>query len=328
MKTLTFARAIHDAIQEEMEQDEKVFLIGEDIGKYGGAFKITLGLIDKFTEKRVIDTPLSESAILGAALGAAIEGLKPIAEIMFADFFGVCFDNVVNQIARMHYCLAGQAKINMVIRAPYGVGSSSGFQHSQSVEAWFMNTAGLRIVIPSNAYDAKGLLKSAIRDCNPVIFLESKYLYKRNKEGIPNEEYLVPIDKAKIKKSGSDITIIAYGTTVETALKASEILLEEDKIETEVIDLISIKPIDEDTILSSVRKTGRALIIHEAPKTGGVGAEISAVISEKIFEYLKAPILRIGAYDAPVPFNPNLEKAYVPQVDQVVKATRELLIKN
>jgi len=271
---MTYASALNLALREEMKRDKDVFMIGEDIGKYGGAFKVSFGLINEFSENRIIETPISESAIVDAALGAAMVGLKPIAEIMFADFLGVCYDGIANQIAKMNYLLGGKVPLHLVVRSPYGTGACMAYHHSQSVESWFMNISGLKIIIPSNAYDAKGLLKSAIRDCNPVLFLESKNLYKRNKSEIPDTDYLVPLDKAKVKREGKDLSIIAYGVSVHTALEAAEILSDKD-ISVEVIDLISLKPIDEETILNSVRKTGRVITVHEASKTGGVGGEIA-----------------------------------------------------
>ena len=324
MKTITYASALNLALREEMKRDKDVFMIGEDIGKYGGAFKVSFGLINEFSENRIIETPISESAIVDAALGAAMVGLKPIAEIMFADFLGVCYDGIANQIAKMNYLLGGKVPLHLVVRSPYGTGACMAYHHSQSVESWFMNISGLKIIIPSNAYDAKGLLKSAIRDCSPVLFLESKNLYKRNKSEIPDTDYLVPLDKAKVKREGKDLSIIAYGVSVHTALEAAEILSDKD-ISVEVIDLISLKPIDEETILNSVRKTGRVITVHEASKTGGVGGEIAGIVAEKGFSYLKSPIIRLGAFDAPVPFSPSLEKHYIPEVDNIIKAVEKII---
>ncbi len=323
MKNIAYARAVHDALHEEMERDEKVILIGEDIGVYGGAFKTCLGLYGKFPG-RVFDTPLAESSIVSAALGMAMMGLKPVAEIMFADFLGVCFDTMVNQIPKMNYCLGGKTPLNLVVRMPYGTGSYSGFQHSQAVEPWLMNTPGINIVIPSTAYDLKGLLKASIRYDGPVLFLESKYLYKKNKSGIPDEEYLLPIDKADIKREGSDVSIISYGASLHTSLQAAE-ELEKEGISAEVLDLISVKPLDEEAILKTASKTGRVIVVHEAPKTGGVGGEVCGVIAENVFDSLKKPVIRLGGYDAPVPFSPVLEDAYIPQTSQVVDAAKRLM---
>ena len=322
MAMMTMREALRQAMDEEMARDPNVFLIGEDIGTFGEAMLVTQGLLDKYGPERVIDTPISEIAITGAAVGAALRGKRPIAEIMFADFFGLCADQLINNAAKMRYEYNGTLGVPMVLRAAYGAGTHSGAHHSQSPEAWLANVPGLKIVIPSNAYDAKGLLKQAVRDDDPVIFMEPKVFYGVKCE-VPEEEYLIPLGKAKVIREGEDLSIITYGSTVPKALRAAKLLSEED-ISAEVIDLRTIRPLDVETVVESAKKTGRVVVIHEAPKFGGFGAEVAATIADLAFGYLDAPILRIGAKETPVPFSPVLEEAYLPSVDDLVKAAKSL----
>ncbi|MCL4376874.1 MAG: alpha-ketoacid dehydrogenase subunit beta [Actinobacteria bacterium] len=309
-----------------MAKDTNIILLGEDVGLFGGAMAVTKGLHAKFGPKRVIDTPISESAIIGAALGLALTGLRPIAEIMFIDFIGTCMDQVFNQVAKTRFMLGGNIKVPLVIRTQGGAGKSYAAQHSQSLEAWFIHVPGIKVVMPSTPYDAKGLLKSAIRDDNPALFIEHKLLY--NEKGqIPEEEYTAPLGKAEIKKPGDDITLVTYSRMVLNALEAAD-SLKRDGIDVEVIDLRTLSPMDIETIINSVKKTNKLIIVGEDCKTGGVGAEISAQITEKIFDYLDSPIERIAAMDTPIPFNRNLEKIVIPQTDTVVKKIKKIFKKS
>ena len=317
----TYVEAIRQGIAEEMERDPNVFLMGEDIGVYGGAFKVTKGLLDRFGERRVVDTPISESAIVGAAIGASFMGLRPVAEMQFADFITCGFDQIVNFAAKSRWRWNAPAPI--VIRAPSGGGIHGGPYHSQNPEAWFVHTPGLKVVQPATAHDAKGLIKSAIRDNDPVIFLEHKALYRRVKDEIPEGDYTVPIGKAAIFRAGTDLSIITYGAMVYVAKEAADQLAQEG-ISVEIIDLRTLLPIDEETILASVRKTSKAIVLHEASMTGGVGGEISARITEKAFESLDGPVVRIAAPDSPVPFSPPLEEAFLPNAAKVVEKARWL----
>jgi pyruvate/2-oxoglutarate/acetoin dehydrogenase E1 component len=321
MKEIRYIWAINEALKEEMERDEDVVLIGEDVGIPGGAFGASRGLYDRFGPERVIDTPISEAGIMGLAAGAAVCGLRPIVEIMFMDFMTICMDGIVNQIAKMRYMFGSQYTVPIVIRTPAGGGLNAGPQHSQSLEAWFAHVPGLKVVMPGTPYDVKGLLKSAIRDDNPVIVVENKTLHAL-KGPIPEQEYLVPIGKADIKKQGTDVTVVATSRMVHEALKAADILGQEN-INIEVIDLLSISPWDKETVLNSVAKTHRLVIAHEAVKSFGVGAEISAVVAEEIMEELDAAIMRVGAPFVPIPF--SLEKAYLPNADDVIKAVKKTL---
>ena len=321
MKEIRYVWAINEALKEEMERDEDVVLIGEDVGIPGGAFGASRGLYDRFGPERVFDTPISEAGIMGLAAGAAACGLRPIVEIMFMDFMAVCMDGIVNQIAKMRYMFGSQYTVPIVIRTPAGGGLNAGPQHSQSLEAWFAHVPGLKVVMPGTPYDVKGLLKSAIRDDNPVIVVENKTLHAL-KGPIPEEEYLVPIGKADIKKQGTDVTVVATSRMVHEALKAAKILGQEN-INIEIIDLLSISPWDKETVLNSVAKTHRLVIAHEAVKSFGVGAEISAVVAEEIMEELDAAIMRVGAPFVPIPF--SLEKAYLPNADDVIKAIKKTL---
>lgn len=321
MKEISYIEAISEALKEEMERDKDVFILGEDVGFYGGAFKVTEGFYERFGEWRVLDTPLSESGFTGAAIGSALMGMRPVVEMQFADFISCAFDQIVNVAAKNYYRWGGATPI--VIRAPYGGNIHGGPYHSQCPEAWFFHCPGLKIVAPSMPYDAKGLLKAAIRDDNPVICLEHKYLYRRIKENIPEDDFIVPIGKADIKREGRDITIITYGAMVHTALEAAK-LLEGKEIDIEVLDLRTLLPLDKEAIFSSVKKTNKAMILHEATKTGGIGAEISSLISEEVFDHLDGPIIRIAAPDTPVPYSPPMEEFFIPNASDVIKAAERL----
>ena len=324
MREITYAEAVREALRQEMQRDPNVFLMGEDIGIYGGAFGVTLGLLEEFGPERVRDTPISEGVIAGAAAGAALTGMRPVAEIMFMDFTTLAMEQLVNQAAKTRYMFGGKAKVPMVLRTPAGSGTGAAAQHSQSLEAWFVHVPGLKVVMPSTPYDAKGLLISAIRDDNPVIFVEQKLLY-RTKGPVPEEPYTVPLSVAEVKRAGRDITIVAIGVMVTRSLAAAEKLAKEG-IEAEVVDPRTLKPYDAETITQSVIKTGRVLIVHEAYKTCGFGAEIAAMISEgPAFMYLNAPIRRLAGLDIPIPYNRNLEYHTVPQVEDIVTAAHELM---
>jgi pyruvate/2-oxoglutarate/acetoin dehydrogenase E1 component len=322
MPEITYLDAIRTAMIEEMARDERVFLIGEDVGAYGGAFKTSAGILDQFGPERVIDTPISEVAIVGAASGAALMGMRPIAEMQFIDFITVAYDMLVNFTATSRYRVGSACPI--VVRGPAGGGVHGGPFHSLNPEAMFMNRPGLKIVAPGTAYDAKGLMKAAIRDDDPVIFIEHKYLYRRIKENLPDDDYIVPIGKANIRRTGKDLTILTWGAMIYLADEVADELAK-DFISTEIVDLRSILPFDEEAILDSVAKTNRVLILHEAPLTGGAGAEFAARIAEKAFDYLDAPIKRIGALDVPTPYSPPLEAAALPDKRRVLAAARELL---
>jgi 2-oxoisovalerate dehydrogenase E1 component beta subunit len=322
MPVTTYLDAIREAMIEEMRRDPRVFLIGEDVGSYGGAFKTSAGMIDEFGPGRVIDTPISEVAIVGAASGAALMGMRPIAEMQFIDFITCAYDMLVNFTATSRYRVGSSCPI--VVRGPAGGGTHGGPFHSLNPEAMFMNRPGIKIVAPGTAYDAKGLLKAAIRDDDPVLFIEHKFLYRRIKEDLPTEDYVVPIGKANIRRTGTDITIITWGAMIYVADDAAADLAN-DGVSAEVIDLRSIIPFDEEAILNSVAKTNRVIILHEAPLTGGAGAEFAARIAEKAFDYLDAPIKRVAALDVPTPYSPPLEAAALPDKARVLAAARELL---
>ncbi len=322
MAETTMVEAIRLAMKEEMERDESVVVIGEDVGEYGGAFKATEGLFEQFGEYRVVDMPISESAIIGVALGMGIMGFRPVAEIQFADFITCGFDQIVNQTATLRYRTAGEMSAPMVVRAPSAAGVHGGLYHSQSPEAWFARTPGLKVVVPSSAYDAKGLLKAAIRDEDPVIFFEPKYLYRRAKDEIPEEDYIVPIGKANVLQQGDDVTIVTYGSMVMHCKSAIEKL---EDLSVELIDLRTIMPLDKETIYASIRKTNRAVLVYEDHKTLGIGAEIAALLSEELFEYLDAPILRVAAPDTPIPYSPSLEKFYLPDEDEIIAAVNRAI---
>lgn len=321
MKEIRYIRAINEAIKEEMERDENVVLIGEDVGVPGGSFGASRGLYDLFGPERVFDTPISEAAITGLAAGAAACGLRPILEIMFMDFMTVCMDGIVNQIAKMRYMFGSQNTVPIVIRTPSGAGLNAGPQHSQSLEAWFAHVPGLKVVMPGTPYDVKGLIKAAVRDDNPVIVVEHKALYAMKGE-IPEEEYLVPIGKADVKKEGSDVTVVAVSKMVHESLKAAESLAQEG-ISIEVIDLLTVSPWDRESVFNSVGKTHRLVVAHEAVKSFGIGAEISAAVSEEIMDELDAPIMRVGAPYVPVPF--SLERAYLPDSGDITVAVKKTL---
>lgn len=320
MRELTYREAIREALREELRRDERVFLLGEDIADAGGVFKVTLGLLAEFGPSRVLDTPLSESVIMGAAVGASLMGMRPVAEIMFADFTTIAMDGLVNHAAKINYMYGGALSAPLVVRMAYGAGPKWGAQHTQSVESWLTNIPGLTIVMPSTPADAKGLLKTAIRTPNPVVFLEHKLLYGK-KGVVPEGEHLVPIGKADIKRPGEHVTVVATGMMVDRALAAAEVL-QGDGVSAEVIDLRSIQPLDEETILGSVEKTGRLVIVHEAPVRGGVGGEVAAVVANQALGFLDAPIQRVGGPWAPIPFGPVLVDAYVPKVEDIVRAVQ------
>jgi pyruvate/2-oxoglutarate/acetoin dehydrogenase E1 component len=323
VKEVTYRDALREALVEEMQRDESVFILGEDVGRYWeGAFKVTKGLAETFGEERVRDTPISESAIVGAAVGAAITGMRPIAEIMFGDLTTLAMDQIVNQAAKIHYMFGGQVSVPLVIRTPFGGGVNIAAHHSQSLEAWFMHAPGLLVVAPSTPYDAKGLLKTAIRNDNPVFFCEHKLLYPI-KGAIPEETYTVPLGSARVAKEGTDITIIATMFMVHEAINAAD-MLKKEGVNAEVIDPRTLVPLDTDAIVTSVRKTGRAIVVCEGCKTAGVGAEIAAMIAEEAIDYLDAPLTRVAAADTPIPFSPPLEKAVLPNRDTIIKAVRTI----
>jgi 2-oxoisovalerate dehydrogenase E1 component beta subunit len=321
MPVLTYLDAIRQGIWEEMERDSSVFLLGEDIGVYGGAFKVTAGMLEKFGEARVIDTPISEAAIVGAAVGAALMGMRPVTEMQFMDFISCGFDQIVNMAAKIHYRWG--AKVPLVVRGPCGAGTHGGPYHSQSNEMWFVHTPGLKVVAPATAYDAKGLIKSAIRDDNPVIFFEHKFLYRRIKEDIPAEDYVVPIGKALVRREGTDISVITYGAMVWAALDAAA-ELEKEGISLDVVDLRSLLPYDEETVLASVHKCNKVILLHEDTRTGGMAGELAALIAERAFEDLDGPIVRVTAPDTPVPFAPPLEEYFLPNAGKLAAAARKL----
>ncbi|MBI2679775.1 MAG: alpha-ketoacid dehydrogenase subunit beta [Candidatus Solibacter usitatus] len=317
----TYLEAIREGLSEEMDRDPNVFLVGEDIGVYGGAFKVTAGLLDRFGARRVVDTPISEAAIVGAATGASLMGLRPVVEIQFADFISCAYDQIVNFAAKCRY--RWSAGVPIVIRAPSGGGIHGGPFHSQNPETAFTHTPGLKVVAPATAYDAKGLIKSAIRDNDPVLFFEHKALYRRIKEDLPAEDYTVPIGKAAVVRAGADLSIITYGAMVYVALEAAD-ALQQEGISVEIVDLRTLLPLDEETVLASVRKTSKALLLHEDTLTGGLGGELAARISEKVFEYLDGPIVRVAAPDTPVPYSPPLEAAFLPNAVHVAERARWL----
>ena len=318
----TYLDAITQAMAEEMARDERVFLMGEDVGAYGGAFKTSAGLIERFGPERVIDTPISETAIVGAASGAALMGMRPIAEMQFIDFITCAYDILVNFAATSRYRVGTACPI--VVRGPAGGGVHGGPFHSLNPEAMFMNRPGIKIVAPGTAYDAKGLLKAAIRDDDPVLYIEHKFLYRRIKENLPTEDFVVPIGKANVRRKGKDLSIITWGAMLYVADEAADELAK-DGASIEIVDLRSIIPFDEEAILESAAKTNRVIVLHEAPLTGGAGAEFAARIAEKAFDYLDAPVKRIGALDVPTPYSPPLEAFALPNKDKVVAAARELL---
>lgn len=322
MRKISMRQAINEALHIAFHSDPNVFSIGEDIAVYGGQLRCSYDLIDHFGEGRIMDTPISEQAIVGTAIGASMLGLRPIVEISYIDFIGVCFDQIMNQAAKLRYMYGGRVSLPLVIRTQGGAGLGNGAQHSQSLEALLAHIPGIRVVIPSNAYDAKGLLLRAVKDNNPVVFIEHKGLYKKRCE-VPEEAYECDYT-CDVKREGSDVTIVAYSSMVDQALKAAK-ELEKEGVEAEVIDVRCLEPFDADTILSSVKKTGRAVVAHEACKKGGFGAEIASVIQENVFDQLKKPVQRVGAPEVPVPFAPVLEKAYLPNEQNILEAVKSIL---
>ncbi len=323
MSNMTFAQALNDAHKVEMVRDPNIYVAGEDVGVYGGIFGVTAGLLDQFGDKRVKDTPITESAIVGTAVGAATVGLRPVIELMFVDFIGVALDQLYNQAAKMKYMFGGKAKIPMVMRAACGAGIGAAAQHSQCLEALFMHLPGLKVVMPSTPYDAKGLLIEAIRDDNPVVFLEHKMLYAIEGE-VPDGEYTISFGQADIKREGQDVTVVATANMVHTALSAAE-KLAADGISIEVLDPRTLCPLDEESIIASVKKTHRLVIVHEEVKFAGSGAEIAAMVAEKAFDYLDAPILRVAAPFCPVPFSQPLEQAFIPSEQQLIDAVKKVM---
>ncbi|MGA2000236.1 MAG: alpha-ketoacid dehydrogenase subunit beta [Terriglobales bacterium] len=322
MALVTYLEAIRQGIWEEMERDPSVFCIGEDIGIYGGAFKVTEGFVDRFGPERIIDTPIAESAIVGAAFGASLTGMRPVAEFQFMDFIGCAFNQIVNMVAKAHFRWGAPAPL--VLRGPSGGGVHGGPFHSQNPEAWFVHAPGLKVVCPATAYDAKGLIKSAIRDNNPVIFFEHKFLYRRIKEELPEGDYTVPLGKARVAREGRHVSVITYAAMVHTALEAAETLAKEG-IELEVVDLRTLLPLDREAIAATVKKTNRAIVLHEDVRTGGIAGEVAAIINEEAFDWLDAPIVRITSKDTPVPFSPPLEQWFLPNAEDVVREARRLM---
>ena len=324
LRVLSYAEAIREAMTIAMDADPTVILMGEDIGVYGGAFQVTLDMVDKFGTDRVMDTPISELGGAGVAVGAALTGLKPIYEFQFSDFAALAMEQIVNQAAKLRYMLGGEGSVPLVFRMPAGSGTGAAAQHSQSLEAWFGHVPGLKVLQPSTPEDAKGMLLAALADPDPVLIFEHKLLYKM-KGHVPEGHYLTPIGKAAVRRAGTDLTIVASSIMVHRALEAAEFLAR-DGMQIEVIDLRSIRPIDHATILASVRKTGKLLVVYEGVKSYGVGAEISAMVAESdAFDFLDAPILRLGGAEAPIPYNPDLERASVPQADTIEAAARRLI---
>jgi pyruvate dehydrogenase E1 component beta subunit len=324
MRELTYAQALNEALHEEMARDPLVWVLGEDIAAgRGGIFGVTRGLLDRFGAERVRNTPLSEEIIVGAAVGAAVTGTRPVAELMYLDFVGLAMDQIVNQAAKLRYMFGGKARVPMVLRAQEGAGRGNAAQHSQSLEAWFVHIPGLKVIVPSTPEDAKGLLKTAIRDDNPTIFLEHKVLYFA-KGDVPEAEYTIPFGQAAVRRRGDDVTFVGVHTMVPRGLAAAEILEREDEIAMEVIDPRTLVPLDVDTIVESVKRTGRLVIGHEAYERGGIAGEIATLVTERAFDYLDAPVARVAGKNVPVPYNVNLERAAIPQEHDIVAAVRGL----
>jgi len=321
MAILTYLEAIRQAMEEEMVRDSRVFILGEDVGTYGGAFRVTQGFLEKFGPERIIDTPISETGLIGAAIGASLFGMRPIAELQFIDFIACGFNQIVNYAAKSRYRWGGGVPI--VIRGPAGAGVHGGPFHSQSPESYFMNVPGLKIVVPATPTDAKGLMIAAIRDPDPVIFLEHKFLYRRLKEDVPEGDYTTPIGAARVARTGKDVSVLTYGAMVHSSLEAADLLAAEG-VSVEVLDLRTLLPLDRPRILETVKKTGRALIVHEATRTGGPGGEIAALIGEHAFEHLDAPIVRVAPPDTPVPYSPPLEEYFLPNAGKIADAIRAL----
>jgi acetoin:2,6-dichlorophenolindophenol oxidoreductase subunit beta len=326
MREITYQEAVREAMSQIMRQDERVFLMGEDIGVYGGAFGVSRGMIEEFGPERIRNTPISEAGITGAAIGAALTGMRPILELQFSDFVTIAMDQLVNQAAKLRYMYGGKASVPMVVRTPGGSGTGAAAQHSQSLEAWLAHVPGIKVIQPSTAYDVKGLLYAAVQDNNPVICYEHKLLY-RTKSDVPEELYTIPLGKADIKRKGRDVTVVATGIMVHKALEAAK-LLEKDNIDIEVIDPRTLVPLDKDTLIQSVKKTGRLAVVYEAVKRGGYGAEIvSTIVESEGFDYLDAPIIRLGGKEIPIPQNPELEKHAIPQVEDIVREVRSMMRK-
>ena len=323
MAVVNMIQALNDALKLEMRRDSRVVILGEDVGKLGGVFRVSVDLLKEFGPDRVMDTPLAESGIIGAAIGMALYGLRPVPEIQFIDFIFPAYDQIVNELAKYRYRSGGQYSCPMVIRTPYGGGIKGGHYHSQSPETLFIHTPGLKVVIPSNPYDAKGLLLSAIRDEDPVIFMEPKRIYRAAKGEVPDGDYTVPIGKAAVVKEGNDATLLAYGAMLHTVNEAVEAIQKEDGTSCEVIDLRTLMPLDTETIMESVKKTGRAVVVHEAPKTCGFGAELIALINEKAFLHLQAPPVRVTGFDTPFPY--ALEHEYLPDVGRIREAVQQVM---
>lgn len=319
---VTYLEAIRQGLWEEMEADPRVFILGEDVGAYGGAFKVTAGMQERFGGQRVIDTPISESAIVGAAIGAALYGMRPVAEMQFIDFIACAFNMITNYAAKAQYCWG--ASIPIVIRGAAGGRSNAGPFHSQNVESFFANTAGLKMVAPATVRDAKGLIKAAIRDPNPVLYFEHKYLYRRLKEDLPQDDFVVPIGKANVVREGKHLGIITYSSMVHVAVEAAD-LLSKEGVSVEVLDLRTLRPLDEEAVLQTARRTSKVILLHEASRFGGFGGELAALIAEKAFDSLDGPILRVAGIDSPVPFSPPMEAYYLPSVTKVLEASRKLL---
>jgi 2-oxoisovalerate dehydrogenase E1 component beta subunit len=321
MAAVTYIDAIRDGMAEEMRRDESVFVIGEDVGTYGGAFRATAGFLDEFGPGRVIDTPIAESGLVGMAIGAAMNGMRPIAEMQFIDFVSCAYNQIVNMAAKARY--RWNAGIPLVVRGPSGGGVSGGPYHSQNVEAMFLSVPGLKIVEPATARDAKGLIKAAIRDDDPVLFFEHKFLYRRIKEELPTDDYVVPLGKADVKREGTDLSVITFGACVHRALEAAE-ALEKEGLSMEVVDLRTLLPLDRDALIATTKKTNRVILYHEAQRTGGIGAELAAILAEECFEWLDAPLTRVTAPDSPVPYAPPLEAAFLPGTQHLIEAARRL----
>lgn len=323
-REITYGEAVQEALAQALREDDRVFLMGEDIGIYGGAFGVTKGLLEEFGEERVRDTPISEIAITGAAVGAALLGMRPVVEMQFSDFTSNAMDQLVNQAAKVRFMYGGKATVPMVLRAPTGSGTGAAAQHSQSIESWIANVPGLKIVMPATPRDAKGLLTAAIEDANPVVFLEHKLLY-RSKGPVPEERFREPLGKAAVVREGTDLTIVAWSIMVSRALAAAE-GLEDQGIRAELVDVRTLRPLDRETLVASVAETGRLLVVQEAPRTGGFGGEVVAsVMDSEAFDYIEAPPRRLAGLEVPIPYNPDLERGVVPQVEDIVKAASELM---
>lgn len=323
MREITYLEAIRESMTQEMRQNEDVYILGEDVGVYGGAFGVTKGMIDEFGPERIRNTPISEAGIAGAAVGSALTGMRPILDIQFSDFITIALDQIVNQAAKIRYMYGGKGKVPIVVRTPGGSGTGAAAQHSQSLEAWTAHIPGLKVVQPSTAYDAKGLMKAAIDDDNPVIFYEHKLLYQ-TKSHVPEQLYSIPLGLADVKRKGTDVTVVATSIMVHKALEAAQ-QLDKEGISIEIVDPRTLVPLDEETIFDSVEKTGRLIVVHEAVKRGGYGGEIASIVAEKAFHHLKAPIKRLGGVEVPIPFNKELEKLAIPQVEDIITAVRNVL---